>query len=75
MGVKIAVCKFCDQTFSGCCTTRATAHSLGLPVSGQTKAEIQTCITINDSNAILKNAQQALCNVMLWKVEAGGGKR
>ena len=27
-GAKIAACKFCDKTFSGCCTTRATAHIL-----------------------------------------------
>ena len=46
-GAKVADCKFCDKTFSGCCTTRATAHILGCPVLGQTKAGIQSCIAIN----------------------------
>ena len=27
-GAKITVCKFCDKTFSGCCTLRAAAHIL-----------------------------------------------
>ena len=40
-GAKNAVCKFCDKTFSGCCTSRAAAHILGRPVLGQTKAGIQ----------------------------------
>ena len=61
---KIAACKFCDKTYSGCCTTRATAHILGRPVLGQTNAGIQSCITINKKDdvwrAILKNAQRAL---------------
>ena len=60
-GAKIAACKFCDKTFSGCCTTRATAHILGRPVLGQNKARIQSCITINKNNddwrAILKKTQ------------------
>ena len=38
-GAKIAASKFCDKAFSGCCTTRATAHILGRPVLGQTKVE------------------------------------
>ena len=65
-GAKIAVCKFCDKTFSGCCTSRAAAHILGRSVLGQAKAGIQACIAINkkddDRRAILKNAQQALVN-------------
>ena len=65
---KIAASKICDKTFSGCCTTRATAHILGRPVLGQTKAGIQSCIIINkkddDQRAILKNAQLALSEVM-----------
>ena len=39
--VKNAVCNFCDKTF------RETAHSLGRPVLGQTKAGILACIAIN----------------------------
>ena len=46
-GAKIAVCKFCDNTFSGCCTPRATAHILWRSVLGQAKAGIQACIAIN----------------------------
>ena len=68
-GAKIAVCKFCDKTFSGCCTTGAAAHILGRPVLGQTKAGIQTCMAINkkddDRRAILKNAQR-----VLWRSHA-----
>ena len=73
-GAKIAVCKFCDKSFSGCCTTRAAAHILGRPVLGQTKAGIQACIAINkkddDRRAILRNAQRALSEVMRGKEEA-----
>ena len=46
-GAKNAVCKACDKIFSGCCTTRATAHILGRPVLGQTNVGIQACIAIN----------------------------
>jgi hypothetical protein len=78
-GAKIAVCKFCDKTFSGCCTTRAAAHILGRPVLGQTKAGIQTCIAINkkddDRRAILKNAQRALSEVMREKEGTAAGKK
>ena len=66
-GAKIAVYKFCDNTFSGCCTLRA-AHTLGRSVFGQAKAGIQACITINkkddERRAISKNAQRALGEVM-----------
>ena len=51
-GAKNAVCKFCDKIFSGCCTTRATAHILGGPVQciGPTNAVIRACIVINKKN-------------------------
>ena len=78
-GAKIAVCKFCDKSFSGCCTTRAAAHILGRPVLGQIKAGIQACIAINkkddDRRAILRNAQRALSEVMRGKEEAAAGKK
>ena len=70
-GAKIAVCKFCDNTFSGCCTSRVEAHILGHSVLGQAKAGIQACITINkkddDRRAILKNAQRAFGEVLQGK--------
>ena len=70
-GAKIAVCKFCDNTFSGCCTPRATAHILWRSVLGQAKAGIQACIAINkkddDRRAILKNAQRAFGEVLQGK--------
>ena len=57
-GAKIPVCNFCDNTFSGCCTSRAAAHIFGHSVLGQAKAGIQACIAINkkddDRRAILK---------------------
>ena len=78
-GAKIAVCKFCDKTFSGCCTSRAAAHILGRSVLGQAKAGIQACIAINkkddDRRAILKNSQQALGEVMRGKEDATAGKK
>ena len=75
----IAVCNFCDRTFSDCSTTRTTvsnSHWLSnCPHLGhlfsQTKAGIQTCITIkkndDDRRAILKNAKQAPRKVMKGK--------
>ena len=78
-GAKIAVCNFCDKTFFGCSTARATAHILGRPVFGQTKAGILTCITINekddDRRAILKNAQRVLSEVMREKEGTAAGKK
>ena len=77
-GAKIAACKFCDKIFRGCCSTRLTAQILRRLVLGQTKAGIQTCIAINkkndDGRAILKNAQQALCEVMREKEEGAASK-
>ena len=63
-GAKIAVCKFCDNTFSasGCCTSRAAAHILRRSVLGQANA-------IKPSKC-LKSTQQALDEVMQGK-EAG----
>ena len=52
---KIAVCRFCDKTFGGCCTTRATAHILGCPILGQTKASIQTYVS--QSTKIIREAK------------------
>ena len=77
-GAKIAVSKFCDKTFSGCCTLTAAAHVLGCSVLGQAKAGIQACISINQKNyrrAILKNAQQVLGKVMLGREDAAAGKK
>ena len=78
-GAKIAVYKFCDNTFSGCCTSKAAAHILGRSVLGQAKAGIQACIAINkkddDRRAILKNAQRALGEVVRWKEDAAAGKK
>ena len=78
-GAKIAVCKFCVNNFSGCCTLRAAAPILGRSVLGQAKAGIQACIAINkkddDRRAILKNAQQALGEVMQGKEDAAAGKK
>ena len=76
---KIAVCKFCDKTFSGCCTSRAAAHIFGHSVLGQAKAGIQACITINkkddDRRFFLKNAQRALGEVMRGQEDANAGKK
>ena len=73
--------QICDKPFSGCYTTIATAHIFGHPVSGQAKAGIPTCITINkrdgDKRALanLKNEKQALSEVMRGKEEAAAGKK
>ena len=78
-GAKNAVCNFCDKIFSGCCTTRATAHILGRPVLGQTNAGIRACIAINkkddDRRASLRSAQKALCEVMRSKEETAAGRK
>ena len=74
-GAKIPVCKFCDNTFSGCCTSRAAAHIFGHSVLGQAKAGIQACIAINkkddDRRAILKNAHRAFGEVLQGKDSKG----
>ena len=74
-GAKIPLCKFCDNTFSGCCTSRAAAHILGRFILGQAKARIQAYITINkkddDRRAVLKNAQRALCGFLHGKDSEG----
>ena len=70
---------FGDKTFSGCCTTRATAHILGRPVLGQTKAGILSCIVINkkddDWRGILKNTLRALSKVIREKEEAAASEK
>ena len=38
-GAKIAACKFCDKTFSDYCTTRVTAHILGVLYKAKIKLE------------------------------------
>ena len=45
-GSKHIVCMFCRKNFSGCSTTRASAHILGRPVMGQQKAGIHPCLAI-----------------------------
>ena len=76
MEKRLQPANFVTKTFSGCCTTRATAHILGCSLS---EAGIQSCITINkkDDNwrAILKNAQRALSEFMLGKDEAAASKK
>ena len=79
-GVKVAVCKFCDEILSGCCTSSAASHILGCSVLVQAKAGlgIQACITIqkkdDDRRAILKNAKELLA-VMPGKEDAAADKK
>ena len=55
------------------------AHHLGRSVLGQAKAGIPACIAINkkddDKKTILKNAQQALGEVVRGKEDAAAGKK
>ena len=80
-GSKHIVCMFCDKNFSGCSTTRASAHILGRPVMGQQKAGIHPCLAIHknddDRRAALRSAQKELGEVIrdkeaelrkLWRV-------
>ena len=79
-GSKHIVCMFCDKNFSGCSTTRASAHILGRPVMGQQKAGIHPCLAIqkkdDDRRAALRSAQKELGEVIRDKeAELNGKKR
>jgi hypothetical protein len=63
-GSRHIVCMFCHKNFSGCSTTKASAHILGRPVMGQQKAGIHPCLAIqkkdDDRRAALRSAQKEL---------------
>ena len=61
-----------------CCTARETAHSMGRPVLGHTKAGIRACIATNkkydERRAVWKNAERAHCDVIGSKEETAAGR-
>ena len=81
-GSRHIVCMFCHKNFSGCSTTKASAHILGRPVMGQQKAGIHPCLASaiqkkdDDRRAALRSAQKELGKAICDKeAELNGKKR
>ena len=68
-GAKNVTCTVCDNTFTGCSSSRAVAHFLGRPVLRQNKINIKFCAPIrkDDDNqyAQFRTAQKVLNKEMM----------